>query len=76
MNVLEQLFNYFMKYPDRLPPEYARHISDYGKEQAVCDYIAGMTDDMLLDSFMNCLCRPPETNLKSLNIQEYCDYVE
>ncbi len=44
MNVLEQLFNYFMKYPDRLPAEYARHISAYGKEQAVCDYIAGMTD--------------------------------
>jgi dGTPase len=51
MNVLEQLFNYFMKHPDRLPLEYARHISDYGKEQAVCDYIAGMTDRYAIGLF-------------------------
>ena len=44
MYVLEELFNYFMKYPEKLPAEYARHIPLYGKEQAVCDYIAGMTD--------------------------------
>ncbi|MGI6526201.1 MAG: deoxyguanosinetriphosphate triphosphohydrolase [Caldicoprobacterales bacterium] len=44
MYVLEELFQYFMKYPDKLPNEYGRQIPMYGKEQAVCDYIAGMTD--------------------------------
>ncbi|HHU48405.1 MAG: deoxyguanosinetriphosphate triphosphohydrolase [Caldicoprobacterales bacterium] len=44
MHVLEELFSYFMKHPDRLPAEYAKFIHIYGKEQAVCDYVAGMTD--------------------------------
>jgi len=44
MYMLEQLFNYFLRNPDRMPGEYSKQISVYGEEQAVCDYIAGMTD--------------------------------
>ena len=44
MYILEQLFNYFIKNPDHLPAEYIKQIPVYGEEQAVCDYIAGMTD--------------------------------
>ena len=46
--VLRELFHLFMGEPDILPPEWAArvHASDsaQGKAQAVCDYIAGMTD--------------------------------
>lgn len=44
MYILEELFFYFIKNPNRLPAEYHKQIPVYGEEQAVCDYIAGMTD--------------------------------
>lgn len=44
MYILEELFHYFMKNPNLLPMEYHKQITLYGEEQAVCDYIAGMTD--------------------------------
>jgi dGTPase len=44
MYILEELFNYFMKHPQQLPQEYFKQIPADGEEQAVCDYIAGMTD--------------------------------
>ena len=44
MYILKELFFYFLNKPDLLPAEYYKQIPGYGKEQAVCDYIAGMTD--------------------------------
>ena len=44
MYIVESLFKYFKKNIDKLPKEYLRFIDIYGREQAVCDYIAGMTD--------------------------------
>lgn len=38
------MFDYFIKNTDKLPEEYRLHIDEFGKEQIVCDYIAGMTD--------------------------------
>ena len=64
MYVLEELFNYFMKYPEKLQAEYARHIPLYGKEQAVCDYIAGMTDRYAVRLLTSCLCRLPGNSFK------------
>ncbi len=46
--VLRELFQLFLAEPDILPPEWAARVhdsaSDQVKAQAVCDYIAGMTD--------------------------------
>ncbi|MDP2892233.1 MAG: deoxyguanosinetriphosphate triphosphohydrolase [Bacillota bacterium] len=42
--LVEGLFDHFMKNPDAMPEEYGKHISQYGCERVVCDYIAGMTD--------------------------------
>ena len=46
--VLRELFQLFLAEPDTLPPEWAARVhdsaSDQVKAQAVCDYIAGMTD--------------------------------
>jgi len=40
--VVRQLYDYFDKYEDRLPPEYCLYNDE--TEQRVVDYIAGMTD--------------------------------
>jgi len=42
--VIRQLFEHFYEAPDSMPKEYMFFLECYGKEQAVCDYIAGMTD--------------------------------
>ncbi|MGI6539037.1 MAG: deoxyguanosinetriphosphate triphosphohydrolase [Caldicoprobacterales bacterium] len=51
MYVLEELFKHFIRHPDTLPKEYRAYICQYGEEQAVCDYIAGMTDRYALRVF-------------------------
>ncbi|MGF7429655.1 deoxyguanosinetriphosphate triphosphohydrolase [Thermoanaerobacterium thermosaccharolyticum] len=42
--VVEQLFNYFYENVDGMPKEFVELTYKYGKERAVADYIAGMTD--------------------------------
>ncbi|MCL2099958.1 MAG: deoxyguanosinetriphosphate triphosphohydrolase [Oscillospiraceae bacterium] len=42
--VLEQLYNYYVKNYELLLPEYEPIITKEGIDRAVCDYIAGMTD--------------------------------
>jgi len=49
--VIEQLYKYFFKSPELLPREYYLAIEEYGKEQVVCDYIAGMTDRYAVRKF-------------------------
>ncbi|MGL4361674.1 MAG: deoxyguanosinetriphosphate triphosphohydrolase [Cellulosilyticaceae bacterium] len=44
-HVVEELFIYYMKYPDKLPAYFWQEISNgEAVERIVCDYIAGMTD--------------------------------
>ncbi|MCH5193758.1 MAG: deoxyguanosinetriphosphate triphosphohydrolase [Oscillospiraceae bacterium] len=42
--LIEKLYNYFLRYPDKLPEEYKKIMVRFDKERAVCDYVAGMTD--------------------------------
>ena len=51
MYVLRELFRYFMDHPRQMPGEYIRQIPLYGEDQAVCDYIAGMTDNYAIRTF-------------------------
>lgn len=52
-HLIESLFGYYVRHPDRLP-ESMREIAEAdGKEQAVCDYIAGMTDRFAVDLYSN-----------------------
>lgn len=53
VGLLKMLFTHFMDQPETLPQEYCRHIERYGKEQVVCDYIAGMTDRYAIKVFEN-----------------------
>ncbi len=43
-DMLERLYMYFLRNPDKLPDEYKRIMAEFDKDRAVCDYIAGMTD--------------------------------
>ena len=44
---LEQLFEFFMQHPRRLPPAYFAAAKQDPLHRVVCDYIAGMTDNYL-----------------------------
>lgn len=43
-DMLEKLYIFFLKNPDKLPDEYKKIMAKFDKDRAVCDYIAGMTD--------------------------------
>lgn len=43
-HLLEQLFQYYVEYPKRLPQSHYFRVPSLGLERIVCDYIAGMTD--------------------------------
>ncbi len=47
------LFEYYIKYTDKLPPEYQDIMAQEGRERAVLDYIAGMTDTYAVEQFGN-----------------------
>ncbi len=51
MYIMKELFGCFMKQPDKLPEEYYKQKATDGVEQAVCDYIAGMTDRYAIRMF-------------------------
>ncbi len=49
--VVSALFDYYTKNPDRLSDEYALIRERDGVEAAVCDYVAGMTDNFALETY-------------------------
>ena len=50
-DMIRRLFEYYVKYPDKLPPEYQDIRMTEGIERAVCDYISGMTDKYAVEQF-------------------------
>ncbi|ADL04770.1 deoxyguanosinetriphosphate triphosphohydrolase [Lacrimispora saccharolytica] len=52
-HLIVMLFNYYMEHPDKLPEEYRilMEVRMEGRERAVCDYIAGMSDSYAIDKF-------------------------
>ena len=42
--ILQQLYEYYIKHPEELPPDFQPQLSFEGMERIVCDYIAGMSD--------------------------------
>ena len=45
---IEELFQFFLKHPDRMPADYREQFSGEPVHRQVCDYIAGMTDGFFL----------------------------
>lgn len=50
-SMLTQLFEYFVKHPEKMPELYVRNIADEGVERCVCDYISGMTDRYAIELY-------------------------
>ena len=53
MKMLTELYEYYTDHPNAMPREY-RELAEYRgelKEQAVCDYISGMTDQYSMKKF-------------------------
>ena len=44
-DMLQRLFEYYMRHPQALPEDFLPQLSFDGMERTVCDYIAGMTDN-------------------------------
>lgn len=49
--IIKQLFDFYMKHPEKLPEGYAAQLDFDGLPRAVCDYIAGMTDKYAISKF-------------------------
>lgn len=49
--MLEKLYDYYSKNPDKMPAEYVSIADEEGIERAVCDYIAGMSDNYSVKIF-------------------------
>lgn len=49
--MLTQLFEYFVKHPDKMPELYTRNLEEEEVERCVCDYISGMTDRYAIELY-------------------------
>ncbi len=50
-HVIEFLFRYYLKHPDKLPGFYLEIAREEGLERGVCDYISGMSDNFCINTF-------------------------
>lgn len=50
---IRRLFDWFSQHPDQLPEEYRVIAEEETVARAVCDYIAGMTDNFALETYTN-----------------------
>ena len=50
--VINELFEYYLAHIELLTGEYAKYLAIDGKERAVADYIAGMTDNYAVSEYM------------------------
>lgn len=49
--ILEGIFNYYLRHPEKLPEDYAIIAEEDGLKRAICDYISGMTDKYAIDRY-------------------------
>lgn len=50
-HLVEKLYEYFKKHPEKLPEEYIKILRRFDCDRAVCDYISGMSDGYAVDLF-------------------------
>ena len=53
IEMVKKLYGYYMEHIEMLPEEYLRFmdVNQDSKEQVICDYIAGMTDNYAVKIF-------------------------
>ena len=47
--IIHDLFRYWMDHPTALPASYQQHMERETRARVICDYIAGMTDNYIID---------------------------
>lgn len=52
-SLLEKLYDHFLHHVEQMPPEYRTIAEREGKDRAVTDYIAGMTDQYCINLYEN-----------------------
>ncbi len=53
LGIIEGLYSYYFADPARMPEMYQTFAEEYGRETAVCDYIAGMSDKYAIDRYVD-----------------------
>lgn len=53
VDMLERIYCYYIQHIDKMPEEFVKIAETDGDERAVCDYIAGMSDNYALKVFNN-----------------------
>lgn len=53
LGIVEGLFNYYLKNPEKMLSKYMKIATEDGTERAVTDYIAGMTDHYAITTYSN-----------------------
>ena len=53
VDMLQKIYSYYIKHIDEMPEEFVKIAETDGDERAVCDYIAGMSDNYALKVFNN-----------------------
>ena len=51
--IVKTLYEYFLKNPNRLPADYQAIMEEYGRDEAVCGYVAGMTDHYAVELYQD-----------------------
>lgn len=49
--LVQKLYQYYLKAPEKMPDLYRRIADKFSKERAVCDYISGMSDGYAIDRY-------------------------
>jgi dGTPase len=52
---MEELFQFFLAHPDRLPEPYSERAQSHFAPRVICDYIAGMTDNFFYRTYRQLL---------------------
>jgi dGTPase len=50
-HIIRQLFAFWMKHPQALPPSYQEKAEEDSLPRVICDYIAGMTDPFIFEQY-------------------------
>jgi dGTPase len=55
VRIIEDLFQFYLDHPDRLPRSYADRVRRGPAHRVICDYIAGMTDPFIQNLYAEML---------------------
>ncbi len=50
-NIISGIWEYYVNYPEKLPPEYSAIAEAEGLPRAICDYVSGMTDTFAIRKY-------------------------